>query len=162
MIVLLVPPFAFSDDNSRQRRRAPFRQSVSGRFFARTEDISNPACAGDLLFPFGSLPRCFVSFRFVTSRVALCRFISFRFVQVGNCYTASVFAGLVSIVAAKGDSLEGARVFMFSYGSGFIATAYRLDATVRRDEFLTRSRAQYLGKVFCDGQSFEPCRTVHI
>ncbi|CAM9280946.1 unnamed protein product, partial [Ectocarpus sp. 8 AP-2014] len=48
--------------------------------------------------------------------------------EVGNCYTASVFAGLVSVVADKGSALEdggGARVFMFSYGSGFIATAYR-------------------------------------
>ncbi|CAN0550944.1 unnamed protein product, partial [Laminaria digitata] len=47
--------------------------------------------------------------------------------QVGNCYTASVFAGLVSVVAANGSSLEedgGARVLMFSYGSGFVATAY--------------------------------------
>lgn len=51
-----------------------------------------------------------------------------RFTQVGNCYTASVFAGLVSVVAAEGSSLEeggGARMLMFSYGSGFIATAYR-------------------------------------
>ena len=47
---------------------------------------------------------------------------------MGNCYTASVFAGLVSVVAANGSSLEangGARVLMFSYGSGFVATAYR-------------------------------------
>lgn len=48
--------------------------------------------------------------------------------KVGNCYTASVFAGLLSVVAAKGSSLEdsgGARVLMFSDGSGFVATAYR-------------------------------------
>ncbi|CAN0099318.1 unnamed protein product [Ectocarpus sp. 6 AP-2014] len=51
--------------------------------------------------------------------------------EVGNCYTASVFAGLVSVVADKGTALEdggGARVFMFSYGSGFIATAYSFKA----------------------------------
>lgn len=55
-------------------------------------------------------------------------FLTSRFAQVGNCYTASVFAGLVSVVAAQGSSLEdngGARVLMFSYGSGFVATAYR-------------------------------------
>lgn len=54
--------------------------------------------------------------------------------QVGNCYTASVFAGLVSVVAGKGSSLEedgGARILMFSYGSGFIATAYRWEMGVR-------------------------------
>lgn len=54
--------------------------------------------------------------------------------QVGNCYTASVFAGLVSVVAAEGSSLEyrdgggdggGARILVFSYGSGFVATTYR-------------------------------------
>lgn len=51
--------------------------------------------------------------------------------EVGNCYTASVFAGLVSVVAANGSSLEadgGARVLMFSYGSGFVATAYSFKA----------------------------------
>ncbi|CAM9604663.1 unnamed protein product [Pylaiella littoralis] len=51
--------------------------------------------------------------------------------EVGNCYTASVFAGLVSVVAGKGSSLEdggGARILMFSYGSGFIATAYSFKA----------------------------------
>ncbi|CAM9992785.1 unnamed protein product [Scytosiphon promiscuus] len=51
--------------------------------------------------------------------------------EVGNCYTASVFAGLVSVVAGKGGSLEesgGARILMFSYGSGFIATAYSFKA----------------------------------
>eukprot|EP00903_Cladosiphon_okamuranus_P006122 g6026.t1 len=53
--------------------------------------------------------------------------------EVGNCYTASVFAGLVSVVAAEGSSLEdrdggGARILMFSYGSGFVATAYSFKA----------------------------------
>ncbi|CAM9506751.1 unnamed protein product [Ectocarpus fasciculatus] len=61
--------------------------------------------------------------------------------EVGNCYTASVFAGLVSVVANKGSALEddgGARVLMFSYGSGFIATAYSFKArrsTTCRGEF---------------------------
>ncbi|CAN0486279.1 unnamed protein product, partial [Discosporangium mesarthrocarpum] len=46
--------------------------------------------------------------------------------EVGNCYTASVFAGLVSVVdrAGAARAAAGGRVFMFSYGSGFVATAY--------------------------------------
>lgn len=48
--------------------------------------------------------------------------------EVGNCYTASVFAGLASVVTssdkARGEEGES-RILMFSYGSGFVATAYR-------------------------------------
>lgn len=59
--------------------------------------------------------------------VCVCLHVHACDTQVGNCYTASVFAGLVSVVAAGGRSLEdgAARVLMFSYGSGFVATAYR-------------------------------------
>lgn len=47
--------------------------------------------------------------------------------EVGNCYTASVFVGLISVLASLDITEEdiNKRVLMFSYGSGFVATAYR-------------------------------------
>ncbi|KAJ1450182.1 hydroxymethylglutaryl-coenzyme A synthase N terminal-domain-containing protein [Pelagophyceae sp. CCMP2097] len=46
---------------------------------------------------------------------------------VGNAYTASVFLGLASLVDGKAAELErGARVLLFSYGSGSLATMYSL------------------------------------
>jgi len=44
--------------------------------------------------------------------------------NMGNCYTGSVFAALLSVLAAEGEGLVGKRVFMFSYGSGSAASVY--------------------------------------
>jgi hydroxymethylglutaryl-CoA synthase len=49
--------------------------------------------------------------------------------RIGNTYTASVFFGLASLVdraGGRGDLPDGAAVGVFSYGSGAIATLYRL------------------------------------
>ncbi|KAJ8601572.1 hypothetical protein CTAYLR_005222 [Chrysophaeum taylorii] len=46
--------------------------------------------------------------------------------NVGNAYTASVFYGLVSLIAAGPRELLGKRVLLFSYGSGSMATMYSL------------------------------------
>ena len=45
--------------------------------------------------------------------------------NVGNCYTGSVFASLLSVVNDQGALLDGKRVMMFSYGSGSLASIYR-------------------------------------
>jgi hydroxymethylglutaryl-CoA synthase len=48
---------------------------------------------------------------------------------VGNTYTASVFFGLASLVdraGGRGDLGPGKSIVVFSYGSGAIATIYRL------------------------------------
>jgi hydroxymethylglutaryl-CoA synthase len=48
---------------------------------------------------------------------------------VGNTYTASVFLGLASLidrVGGRGDLTTGKSVAVFSYGSGALATMYRL------------------------------------
>ena len=48
---------------------------------------------------------------------------------VGNTYTASVFLGLASLVdkaGSRGDLTPGKTVVVFSYGSGALATMYRL------------------------------------
>ncbi|CAM9651774.1 unnamed protein product [Phaeothamnion confervicola] len=46
--------------------------------------------------------------------------------QIGNTYTASVFANLVGLVDAVGAALDGCRVLVFSYGSGAVATMYEI------------------------------------
>lgn len=48
---------------------------------------------------------------------------------VGNTYTASVFLGIASLmdrVGGRGDLKEGQSIGVFSYGSGALATMYRL------------------------------------
>ncbi|KAI8546403.1 hypothetical protein RHMOL_Rhmol07G0114500 [Rhododendron molle] len=44
--------------------------------------------------------------------------------QVGNMYTASLYAAFVSLIHNKHSSLVGQRVVMFSYGSGLTATMF--------------------------------------
>ncbi|KAF6160429.1 hypothetical protein GIB67_019198 [Kingdonia uniflora] len=44
--------------------------------------------------------------------------------QVGNMYTASLYAALVSLIHNKTTTLEGKRVLMFSYGSGLTSTMF--------------------------------------
>ena len=49
--------------------------------------------------------------------------------MVGNTYTASVFLGLASLVdraGRRGDLTPGKSIAVFSYGSGALATIYRL------------------------------------
>lgn len=48
---------------------------------------------------------------------------------VGNTYTASVFLGLASLIdraGKRGDLTDGKSIVVFSYGSGALATMYRL------------------------------------
>ncbi|XXG43201.1 hypothetical protein AAC387_Pa01g3292 [Persea americana] len=44
--------------------------------------------------------------------------------QVGNMYTASLYAAFVSILHGKPSALRGKRVVMFSYGSGLSSTMF--------------------------------------
>lgn len=53
--------------------------------------------------------------------------------MVGNTYTASVFLGLASLidrVGGRGELTPGKSIVMFSYGSGALATMYRLQVLV--------------------------------
>ena len=56
---------------------------------------------------------------------------------VGNTYTASVFLGLASLVdrvGGRGELTPGKTVVVFSYGSGALATMYRLHVYVETNE----------------------------
>ncbi|KAI4303488.1 hypothetical protein MLD38_039111 [Melastoma candidum] len=46
--------------------------------------------------------------------------------QVGNMYTASLYAAFISLVHNKHSSLVGQRAVLFSYGSGLTATMFSL------------------------------------
>lgn len=46
--------------------------------------------------------------------------------QLGNMYTASLYAGLMSLVANEREKLAGKRLLMFSYGSGLAASMFSL------------------------------------
>lgn len=46
--------------------------------------------------------------------------------QVGNMYTASLYAAFASLIHNKNSSLAGKRVILFSYGSGSSATMFSL------------------------------------
>ncbi|KAJ4954837.1 hypothetical protein NE237_011620 [Protea cynaroides] len=46
--------------------------------------------------------------------------------QVGNMYTASLYAAFASLIHNKHSSLVGKRVIIFSYGSGLTATMFSL------------------------------------
>eukprot|EP01128_Nolandella_sp_AFSM9_P006959 TRINITY_DN3692_c0_g1_i1.p1 TRINITY_DN3692_c0_g1~~TRINITY_DN3692_c0_g1_i1.p1 ORF type:complete len:454 (+),score=68.11 TRINITY_DN3692_c0_g1_i1:47-1408(+) len=44
--------------------------------------------------------------------------------ELGNLYSASLYAGLLSLLHTQGDSLVGKQIMMFSYGSGLAATMF--------------------------------------
>ncbi|OIV93939.1 hypothetical protein TanjilG_05642 [Lupinus angustifolius] len=46
--------------------------------------------------------------------------------QVGNMYTASLYAAFISLIHNKYSTLDGKRVILFSYGSGLTATMFSL------------------------------------
>ncbi|KAH1248949.1 Hydroxymethylglutaryl-CoA synthase [Glycine max] len=46
--------------------------------------------------------------------------------QVGNMYTASLYATFISLIHNKHSTLDGKRVILFSYGSGLTSTMFSL------------------------------------
>ncbi|KAI3792504.1 hypothetical protein L2E82_06386 [Cichorium intybus] len=55
--------------------------------------------------------------------------------QVGNMYTASIYAAFASLIHNKNSSLDGNRVMMFSYGSGLSATMFSLHLSEGKGAF---------------------------
>ncbi|PHT92513.1 Hydroxymethylglutaryl-CoA synthase, cytoplasmic [Capsicum annuum] len=55
--------------------------------------------------------------------------------QVGNMYTASLYAAFASLIHNKHNTLAGQRVIMFSYGSGLTATMFSLKFNEGRHPF---------------------------
>lgn len=65
--------------------------------------------------------------------------------QVGNMYTASVYAGLASLLAKKGPLLEGQRVLVFSYGSGLISSMFSLRVSHGAEPFSLPRLSEAIG-----------------
>jgi len=55
--------------------------------------------------------------------------------QLGNMYTASIYAAFASLIHNKSSSLDGNRVMMFSYGSGLSATMFSLHLSEGKGPF---------------------------
>jgi len=43
---------------------------------------------------------------------------------VGNIYTGSLYAGLLSLINCHGEDLAGSKALAFSYGSGLAASMF--------------------------------------
>ncbi|KAH9299940.1 hypothetical protein KI387_011523 [Taxus chinensis] len=64
--------------------------------------------------------------------------------QVGNMYTASLYAALASIIHNKHGSLKGQRVLMFSYGSGLASTMFSLKIREGQHPFTVSNIAEVM------------------
>ncbi|KAK7252640.1 hypothetical protein RIF29_36730 [Crotalaria pallida] len=64
--------------------------------------------------------------------------------QVGNMYTASLYAALVSLIHNKHSTLAGKRVILFSYGSGSTATMFSLQLRDSQHPFSLSNMAQVM------------------
>ncbi|KAI3812975.1 hypothetical protein L1987_17688 [Smallanthus sonchifolius] len=64
--------------------------------------------------------------------------------QLGNMYTASLYAAFASLIHNKSGSLDGKRVMMFSYGSGLTATMFSLRLTEGKAPFSLPNIAKIL------------------
>lgn len=64
--------------------------------------------------------------------------------RLGNCYTGAVYVNLATLVNAKAGALEGARIMLFSYGSGSLASMYTLRG---RQSTSTRFSLELMAKV---------------
>lgn len=53
--------------------------------------------------------------------------------DVGNCYTASVYFNLATLVHTQAAALAGKRVMVFSYGSGCMASMFAVDVREATD-----------------------------
>jgi hydroxymethylglutaryl-CoA synthase len=73
--------------------------------------------------------------------------------ELGNCYSASLYVGLLSLIDTLSDDLIGKRIVLFSYGSGMSASMFSL--VVRGSvEFIKQK--QKIGKKLSQRQFIDP------
>jgi len=74
--------------------------------------------------------------------------------NLGNIYTGSLYAGLVSLIAEPTINLENKRIMMFSYGSGLASSMFVLrfntDARFIRERMQAKERLQSRTKIPCE------------
>ena len=84
--------------------------------------------------------------------------------EIGNTYTASVFMGLASLLSKEGQEkgrlTDGKEIVMFSYGSGAMATMYKLTCrkptNQQRFSICGISRCLNLDQVLVDREKVHP------
>jgi len=69
--------------------------------------------------------------------------------ELGNCYSASLYVGLLSLIDSISDDLTGKRVLMFSYGSGMSASLFSIVVKgsvefIKQKQKITKRLAQRL------------------
>jgi len=98
-----------SGSNPRFSKVSPQLKTLSAEESYNSKDVAN--VFGDLSTPL------------YTDKVEPCVLLP---KQLGNTYTASLYCGLLSLIAEKPTLQNGKRVVMFSYGSGLAATMFSL------------------------------------
>ena len=69
--------------------------------------------------------------------------------NIGNCYTGSVYAALLSLICEQGADLNGKRVMLFSYGSGSVASIFSVvGRTQSSGDRFSLERIQTVTKMF--------------
>lgn len=77
--------------------------------------------------------------------------------QIGNMYTAAVWAGLASLVSeVDSDSLQNKRVLLYSYGSGLAASmvSFRINAPTDKIQAVLNLRERLAARTFAKPQEF--------
>ena len=77
--------------------------------------------------------------------------------ECGNSYCGSLYAGLLSLISNKADSLENKRIMMFSYGSGLAATLFsvRVNGDLRPIKDTAQVEARLEGRKLITPVEFE-------
>ncbi|KAI8333707.1 hydroxymethylglutaryl-CoA synthase [Chlamydoabsidia padenii] len=77
--------------------------------------------------------------------------------QIGNMYTAAVWAGLASLVSeVDSDVLQNKRVLLYSYGSGLAASmvSFRINASTDKIKSVLNLRERLAARTFSKPQEF--------
>ncbi|KAI8069152.1 hydroxymethylglutaryl-CoA synthase [Gongronella butleri] len=77
--------------------------------------------------------------------------------QIGNMYTAAVWAGLASLVSeVSSDELQGKRVLLYSYGSGLAASmiSFRINGSTADQQKVLNMRERLAQRTFAKPEDF--------
>lgn len=83
--------------------------------------------------------------------------------EVGNSYTASLYTGLLSLIANRSDAeLNDQRLVMFSYGSGLAATQFSLKVRSSVDHIRQASdlKNRLASRIQCSAEEFNEALTL--
>eukprot|EP00475_Leptophrys_vorax_P039081 TRINITY_DN699_c0_g1_i1.p1 TRINITY_DN699_c0_g1~~TRINITY_DN699_c0_g1_i1.p1 ORF type:complete len:655 (-),score=171.66 TRINITY_DN699_c0_g1_i1:252-2216(-) len=58
--------------------------------------------------------------------------------NVGNMYSASLYASLLSLISEEGGNLAGKRILMFSYGSGLASSMFAINVLPNAAEYMQK------------------------